>query len=104
MWEKDPLHPKTPSRTSTPQHRQWRLLVLDRDQYQCQLRYPGRCIGTATEADHIIEYSRGGSEFDPNNGQAACTPCHAHKTALDANQQRWANRAHYDEGTHPGLR
>ncbi len=39
-WPKD-----TPSRTNTPAHKKWRLLVLQRDHHQCQLQYPNRCIG-----------------------------------------------------------
>jgi 5-methylcytosine-specific restriction endonuclease McrA len=89
----------------TPLHRAWRGRVLTRAGGLCEIRYPNRCTTTATEADHIVELSDGGAPYDINNGQAACTACHAHKTALHANQKRWSQRTsnHPDE-THPGLR
>lgn len=99
MWNND-----TPSRTSTPAHRQWRRAVLERDGHRCQLRYPNRCTGNATEADHIIEVADGGPELDLANGQAACTPCHKHKTALHANRKRWTSRNLKPDETHPALR
>jgi 5-methylcytosine-specific restriction endonuclease McrA len=95
-----------PSRTTTPQHREWRRGVLDRDQRVCQLQYPGRCTQVATQADHIIEIADGGSPFDLGNGQAVCEPCHKLKTSLHANKTRWSDRSsttHPDE-THPALR
>ena len=99
MWQQPPGG----TRTTTPQHRAWRRRVLERDNYQCQLRYPNRCTGTATEADHIIEVTDGGAAEDPANGQAVCEPCHAHKTALHANKKRWSHNTKYTE-PHPGLR
>lgn len=99
MWESDPR-----SRTATPAHRAWRAHVLTRDGGLCQLRYPG-CTTLANEADHIIEVSDGGAELDPANGQAACTHCHAKKTAAHANRKRWSTRTHqHPTETHPGLR
>ena len=94
----------TPSRTATPQHKAWRAAVLTRDNHQCQLRYPNRCKGQATQADHITEVADGGPPLDLANGQAVCEPCHKHKTAQHANRVRWANRGNYDQGQHPGLR
>ncbi|MCC4266259.1 HNH endonuclease [Microbacterium schleiferi] len=96
-----------PSRTSTPQHRAWREAVINRAGWQCEIRDPHRCTGTATEADHIIEVTdRPDLEHDLNNGQATCPPCHAHKTALHANTKRWTlqrrNSTHPQE-QHPGL-
>ena len=101
MWKSDPH-----SRTATPQHRAWREAVLTRDGYQCQLQYPNRCTGTATEADHILEYSdRPDLAYNLDNGQAVCSACHKKKTADHALKKRWANRTHKHPGeTHPGLR
>lgn len=101
MWNNHPPHP----RASHP-HRQWREAVLTRDGYRCQLRYPNRCTGTATEADHILEVAdRPDLQYDVANGQAACTACHKKKTADHALKKRWANRAHKHPGEqHPGLR
>jgi 5-methylcytosine-specific restriction protein A len=82
--------------------------VLKRDGYQCRLRGP-RCIGKATECDHIINVK---SFTDPNqaeadtNCQAACRPCHQDKTAQEGVQARGAQRARLKLPTerHPGLR
>lgn len=89
----------------TPLHRSWREAVLTRAGGLCQIRYPNRCTNLAREADHIVELSDGGAEYDLNNGQAACAPCHAHKTAMHANRKRWSKRADkHPTEQHPGLR
>lgn len=67
-------------RTSNPKHEAWRTAVLQRDHYRCQLRYTG-CIGRAGIADHILATALGGAHYDLANGQAACKPCHAKKSA-----------------------
>jgi 5-methylcytosine-specific restriction protein A len=54
--------------------------VLKRDRHQCQIRYVGICIGVATEVDHIIPVSQGGTDH-PSNLEAACRPCHLAKSA-----------------------
>jgi hypothetical protein len=68
-------------RTSTPQHRVWRAQVLRNAGYQCEIRYPGICTGTATIADHIKATAFGGAHYDITNGQAACVPCHRKKSS-----------------------
>lgn len=96
-----------PQRQRSPLHRQWREEVLKRAGGACQIQYPGRCTGTATEADHITELADGGAELDPNNGQAACHNCHAHKTALHANHTRWTKHntsTKHPNEPHPALR
>jgi 5-methylcytosine-specific restriction endonuclease McrA len=90
-----PLHntprwPPTPpggSRTTTPEHRAWRLAVLERDHWRCQLKYPP-CTGKATEADHITPDTQGGA-LTLDNGQATCVACHRVKTAIEANNAQW---------------
>lgn len=71
------------SRTSTAEHRRWRDAVLERDRGVCQIR-GRRCVGVATEADHVIPVADGGPEFELANGQAACGPCHREKTGRHA--------------------
>ncbi len=68
-------------RTKTPEHEAWRGQVLINARHQCQLRYTGVCIDTATQADHIKPVTEGGPEFDPTNGQGACEPCHRLKSS-----------------------
>ncbi|WP_433662461.1 HNH endonuclease [Nocardia sp. CA-128927] len=87
-------------------HRKNRPLVLERDGYICQLRYPD-CTVRAVEADHVINYARGGSD-DVENLQAACSSCHKVKTNAESVEARAAlKRAarHPDSlRKHPGLR
>lgn len=78
---------KGAGRTSTPEHKAWRRAVLDRDHWRCRIRGP-KCLGKATQADHIINVARGGAELDLNNGQAVCKPCHDAKTLLEARAGR----------------
>lgn len=63
-------------RGSTRARRRWRLLVLERDGWRCQVPDdddPTRTCGAfADHADHVTPLSRGGAELDPANGRAAC--------------------------------
>ena len=70
------------TRTSSSVHIAWRERILKRDNHQCQIKGP-TCIGTATEADHILCAAEGGKETD-DNGQAAYVPCHKRKTQSEA--------------------
>jgi 5-methylcytosine-specific restriction protein A len=54
--------------------RQVRLFVLERDGYQCRIRFPG-CLGRADQVDHIQPASLGGAHLDPLNLRAACHRC-----------------------------
>ena len=78
--------PRTASSNRTSTHA-WKVLrtkVLERDRYQCRLRYPG-CIGTATIADHIKAILLGGTD-SITNLQAACQPCHAKKSSAEGHK------------------
>ena len=72
-----PLPPDWPAR---------RRLVLVRDRNVCQIAFDG-CTVRATEVDHVIPRSRGGSD-QLENLQAACSRCHASKTGREANPPR----------------
>jgi len=52
--------------------------ILKRDNHRCY-----RCDALATEVDHIVPASQGGTD-DDNNLAAICTPCHRRKTASEA--------------------
>ncbi|WP_425298093.1 HNH endonuclease [Nocardia brasiliensis] len=52
-----------------------RRMILTRDARLCQIRADG-CLTDATQVDHIIPVSRGGTN-DPANLRAACTPCNS---------------------------
>jgi 5-methylcytosine-specific restriction protein A len=53
--------------------------VLERDGYQCQLRYADICVGKASQVDHIIQPEAGGGS-DLANLRAVCVRCHARRT------------------------
>lgn len=62
-----------------------RAFVLTRDRMLCQLRYPEHCTTTASEVDHVVSVHHDPTrELDPTNLRAVCTPCHKHRTALQA--------------------
>jgi 5-methylcytosine-specific restriction protein A len=103
---------KTPSRCAQCRGRSWsnpppanlyayggswpviRKKVLERDGYQCQLRYPDICSGRAGEVDHIVQPEHGGGS-DLENLRAVCRPCHARRTGRQgalAKQRRAARR------------
>ena len=70
--------------TSTWQWRQLAKLILERDYHRCQIRYPGRCTGTATVVDKISPASRRpGLALDQTNLRAACKSCNDHKARTD---------------------
>lgn len=68
------------SRSAEGKWRKTRKRILSRDSHQCQIRFVGICIGLASEADHIIPTSEGGTDHD-SNLQAACRPCHLAKSS-----------------------
>lgn len=80
----------------------WRTAeVLKRDKYRCQLRWSG-CFGSATEVDH----KKRGDDHRFENLQAACTYCHARKSAAEGVAARAKLRALRKRpvGRHPGMR
>lgn len=90
------------TRTSTSEHKQWRLEVLQRNRFRCQLRLSG-CAGVAAEADHIVPVSRGGALYDPNNGQAVCPSCHEQKTREEAKALRVSQSRYREPYRHPAF-
>lgn len=68
------------SRSTEGSWRNKRKRVLKRDNHQCRIRYVGICIGIATEVDHIIPVTQGGTD-EMENLQSACGPCHKAKSS-----------------------
>ena len=70
---------------NTPEHREWRRLVLERAGHRCEAVDDGaRCAVRAPArlfADHIRERGDGGDLLDPRNGQCLCGSHHTAKTA-----------------------
>jgi HNH endonuclease len=64
-----------------------RLTILKRDNYACQIVGP-KCTHVATEVDHIVPVSRGGSWLDPSNLRAACKQCNVGRVD-HRNSERW---------------
>lgn len=59
-----------------------RARVMKRDGYLCQACAKAGRVTEATEVDHIVPKSRGGTDAGTNL-QALCVPCHATKTATE---------------------
>jgi 5-methylcytosine-specific restriction endonuclease McrA len=79
-----PAAKKSPA-YGTPAWKRARLECLRRARWRCEIRTEGICIGTASQADHIL-----GLEHDPHHTQlrAACKPCHAKITAQQGHDAR----------------
>lgn len=59
--------------------RAFRLRILDRDGWLCQMRTPGVCTVQATTVNHIIPRSVAPDlSMDESNNEAACRPCNSH--------------------------
>jgi len=96
-------------RRPTPRH--VRLAVLERDQWRCQLGYPG-CTYHAVEVDHIESTAQTGvsrEQVDVDGCQSACASCHAVKSKAEAaagrrasNARRAARRKLPEPSKHPG--
>lgn len=96
---------------STRNSRRTRQEVLERDHYECQLRYTG-CTWAATEVHHIHSIAerqiRRADATDPDDCIAVCAPCHAKTSEKQrlAGQQRVnairAARRKLPQKPHPG--
>lgn len=62
----------------TPAWKAVRKMVLARDGYVCQHRFP-KCSTVATAVDHVIELADGGAPYDPSNLVASCRGCNISK-------------------------
>lgn len=72
-----------PARGTTTQQAIFSRYILSRDNYECQIRIPGVCVGVARSVDHIVPVSQAPwLALDPDNGRAACRPCNRAKGVL----------------------
>jgi 5-methylcytosine-specific restriction protein A len=93
-----------PSRTSTAEWKATRKRILERDGRRCRV-HDLYCTGLATQVDHIIPVSRGGSELD-SNLQSVCASCHRRKSQRESSASKRANpnnRKARPREKHPGL-
>jgi 5-methylcytosine-specific restriction protein A len=88
--------------TNTAAWKRLRRDVLERDNYQCQLRGPA-CTHHATQVDHISNTAAGGAPLDPTNCASACAPCNARKASAEGAAARRHKRTQRPTPLHPGL-
>jgi hypothetical protein len=69
--------------------RKIRLQILERDQWQCQIRSK-RCTELATQVDHIVPVTKGGAKYDPRNLRASCHKCNNGRINRSRDDQ-WVN-------------
>lgn len=81
--------PKGGTRPTTQADREWRIAILNRGNWRCQIRGP-HCTRRATQADHIRNVAQGGAPLDLGNGQGACEACHREKSLREATIGRGA--------------
>lgn len=72
----------------TPEHRDWRVAVMQRAGWRCEaidhgVRCDKRSPGHRLFADHVVERKDGGPAHDPLNGQALCGAHHQAKTLAE---------------------
>lgn len=73
---------------SSPRWQRFRLEILERDGYICQIRGP-KCKKKATEVDHIVPLADGGPMFDPANCRAACNWCNTWRAQRQKSREGW---------------
>ena len=59
-----------------------RKKALSRDNYLCQVCYSTKVLTAATEVDHIVQKSKGGTD-SLDNLQSICHQCHKDKTNIE---------------------
>lgn len=100
------MYPPGHTRTSTAAWKRARTAILQRDAHRCTVIEAGhRCTNPATEVDHVIPVSLGGTD-DPTNLVAICATHHRSKTQREAAAARRAQaaQARRPSERHPGLR
>lgn len=97
-----------PSWRTQPKPQGWgaiRRRILKRDNFECQMPTPlGVCSERATDVDHIIPASQGGSDADENL-RALCGPHHRVKSSSEGGRAAQAKRIPRKrrQEPHPGL-
>lgn len=81
-WIKDRTKIKGLDERNNPEYKQWRLKVLNKDDYRCRIcgeQKKGEMI-----ADHIFSFTKFlRLRYTLENGQALCRECHKIKTNLE---------------------
>ena len=95
---------KHPARAAGYQSEAWRGLRdrVKREEPSCR-----RCGAPTTDVDHIVPLADGGGQFDRENLQGLCHPCHKKKTGEDNRRRRakrWTSFLGDSEAASPWLR
>lgn len=79
---------------------QIRRAVLEEANWVCEIQMSDRCLGTASEVDHINR----GDDHSRGNLRAACFRCHAKKSSQEgaAARRRKKDLAKRPPERHPG--
>ncbi|AXH48781.1 HNH endonuclease [Mycobacterium phage Steamy] len=79
-----------------------RLDVLNKAHWICEIQLEDRCVGTASEVDHIER----GDDHSRSNLRAACHRCHAKKSSEEgiAARRNKKARGKRPPERHPGRR
>lgn len=98
-WEGSTRGQRLPKGWATTRRR-----ILERDGNQCTriLDNGTRCRARATDVDHIVPDSAGGSDDDTNLA-SLCAQHHATKSSSEGTAARWRHRAQRPSTKHPGL-
>lgn len=72
----------------SPQWRQVRQRVLERDGWKCRIHGP-KCRGDANAVDHIVPWEAGGAWFEAGNLRAACVSCNTGRAARQKHREGW---------------
>jgi 5-methylcytosine-specific restriction enzyme A len=100
-WDNSPEKRRQDAQTyGSAEYKRNRTVAMRRDQWRCQIRTAGICIGAASTCDHITPVSQGGSNR-LDNLQAACQPCHAAKSAQEGGGYRAQDRPAQDPAPRP---
>lgn len=69
---------------------QWRRVRSDvlAERGLCEIRGP-KCLGIATEVDHIIPVGAGGARLDKSNLRPACKPCNSGRSSAEKAKDGW---------------
>lgn len=98
-WHGSTRHATLPPNWDT----ELRPAVLERDGYQCtRWEHGARCPEQATDVDHVVPYSQGGTD-ELGNLTALCGPHHGVKSSIEGNQARWRHSTRRPKEPHPGL-
>ena len=79
LWKTDDVRGTAAQRGYGSEWRKLRARILERDQGLCQACAKAGRVMVATQVDHVVPKSAGGTD-DPANLASICKPCHDEKS------------------------